>query len=504
MSSQSDLFLLIKSMSKSEKRYFTLDAKKSGEKTSKYLQLFTLINGMDVYNEDKIKKKFPKNLSADKIYLYESILRSMRDYHSTNSMVAKMKEMILDSKYLYERGLYELCKKRLSGAKYIATEMHDQATLLEINKEERRLLRVGNIQKYQVGVELLLEEQDKVSKLLIEELEYLNLYDKLLSYVKAQHNMSDDEHVKQLKNEVGSLLSIDVEKLSARGQHRFYQCNVLYYQLLRKFDKQYNASLKVMYWWDAYPKYKQELFYIYIMDLSNLIQGCLTEGRYDYVLPLIEKLDNEKPRTALDKGILFQSSTNSKLLYFFQQLDFEGAKKLIPSIEEGLQKHQISSNSRIAITYNIIALFFILEEYDTCIEWIERITKNIKTDLRQDIQRASRLILMVCKFELGIPEKYDSSYRSVYRYFKNKQNLSSLDFSMMVIKFINTINASPDNEKTIKYKDLHSYLVNLKESPIEKKPVGLNELIYWVKSKIEKKSILKLIKELSRSNVSHH
>lgn len=502
MSTQNDLFRLIKSMSKSEKRYFTLDAKKSGEKTSRYVQLFTLINSMDSYDENKLKKKFPKNLSADKIYLYEAILKSMRDYRSPNSMIAKMKEMILDSKYLYERTLYDLCKKRLSGAKFIAEELNDQATLLEINREERRLLRVGSVQKYQIGIDELIKEKRKVYDLLTEELRYLNLYDKLLSYTKAQFDFNDDEKVKQLDQEIAPLLTANVDNLSVHAQHRYYQCHVLYYRLLGNFNKAYHYSEKVMDWWDSHSKYKQEEFYRYIIDLSNLIQSCFSEGQYSYILPLLNKLDNEQARTALDKGILFQRSAISKLLYFFHKVDFEGAKELIPSIEEGLQKYQISTGSRIAITYNIIALFFILEEYDNCSVWSERIMKDIKTDLRQDVQRSVRLLYLIGKYEAGVPEAFDSSYRSVYRYFKNKQGLKSDDFEMQVIKHINSISSAAYNQQTERYKLFRDFLINIQQNPNERKAVGLDELIFWINSKIERKSILQLVKGQHQNNMT--
>ena len=113
MKQKDDLYNLIQAMSKSEKRYFTIDAKKSGRTSSKYLELFQAINHMDAYNEQKLQKKFGKTLPFDKSYLYDAILRSMRDYRSSKSRAARIKEMILDTKYLYERGLYQQSEEYL-------------------------------------------------------------------------------------------------------------------------------------------------------------------------------------------------------------------------------------------------------------------------------------------------------------------------------------------------------------------------------------------------------
>ncbi|MBK9492250.1 MAG: hypothetical protein IPO07_28270 [Haliscomenobacter sp.] len=49
---------------------------------------------MEEYDEAKLRDRFGKNLPSDKSYLYDAILRSMRDYRSANSRSARIKEMI--------------------------------------------------------------------------------------------------------------------------------------------------------------------------------------------------------------------------------------------------------------------------------------------------------------------------------------------------------------------------------------------------------------------------
>ena len=120
MKSKEDLFQLVQAMSKAEKRYFTLDAQKSGRESARYLELFRDISDMEEYDEAKLRDRFGKNLPSDKSYLYDAILRSMRDYRSANSRSARIKEMILDARYLYERGLFGQSEGRLREAKAMA------------------------------------------------------------------------------------------------------------------------------------------------------------------------------------------------------------------------------------------------------------------------------------------------------------------------------------------------------------------------------------------------
>lgn len=79
MRQSDDLFRLVKSMSKSEKRYFKLFASMQG-KNKKYLLLFDAIDRQGVYNESALKEelkqeKFVRQLAVTKGYLYNLILK---------------------------------------------------------------------------------------------------------------------------------------------------------------------------------------------------------------------------------------------------------------------------------------------------------------------------------------------------------------------------------------------------------------------------------------------
>ena len=180
MRSKEDLFHLVQAMSKSEKRYFVLDAKKSGRTDSRYLNLFDAVNNMEEYDEEPLKKRFTANLSSDKAYLYEAILRSMRDYRSPASKAAQVKERLMDSRYLYERGLYDQSTERITEAKAMAAELEDQFTLLEINREEQVSLFDRKAKVELEHIEKLNEEREQIVKAIEEESKYINLYYRLL------------------------------------------------------------------------------------------------------------------------------------------------------------------------------------------------------------------------------------------------------------------------------------------------------------------------------------
>jgi len=98
MKPSEELFLLIDSMSKSEKGYFIKYCSKfiSGRDTG-YLKLFNAVavqTPKGKYDEEKIKskhkgEKFVRNISVYKNYLYDLILNSLREYGRKKSVTGK-------------------------------------------------------------------------------------------------------------------------------------------------------------------------------------------------------------------------------------------------------------------------------------------------------------------------------------------------------------------------------------------------------------------------------
>jgi len=141
-----DLFRLIQSMSKNEKRYFKMESKKAGAKTSNHIKLFDAINNLQEYDEGVLKKKLKKekfieHLSAEKRYLYHSVLRSIRNYRGDQSIFAQIKTMVLDANNLLERGLYSQAEKMLGKAEKLASKIDDTVSMLEINMKKQELSR---------------------------------------------------------------------------------------------------------------------------------------------------------------------------------------------------------------------------------------------------------------------------------------------------------------------------------------------------------------------------
>ncbi|MEZ5045177.1 MAG: hypothetical protein R2828_35105 [Saprospiraceae bacterium] len=497
MKKREDLFHLIQAMSKSEKRYFTLDAKKSSNKESKYLELFQAVNDLEIYDETKLKKKFGKNLPYDKSYLYEAIMRSMRDYRSSNSYSARIKEMILDAKYLYERGLYNQCGERLEEAKQLAIDLDDQLSLLEINKSERLLLRQTKGKDYENAILNLIDEKEYYIKSFVEELRYEDYLDKLYVDIDKRFELKRAAEIEEFNEKYPiSIFGEPLEDLSRRAKLRLYQSYALYYQLLRDSDKVLEYYSSVVKWWDENEKIKVEEFHKYIIDVSNLLHGYYTKGAYHEFPGLIKKLEKETPKNHHDQGVVFQKATIYKLLYYINTGYSEGIEEVVESVQSGLDKYQVKSGSRNVLIFNTSVMLFMLEKFAQCVNWNTRIIKSNKYITRRDIRNGVMILNLVAIFELGELDKMDAFLRSIYRYFSKQGTLEINQFELKILSHFKELNASVYADLRNNFKKLKQYLLEVKDNLAMKVSLGLDELLLlWVNSKLEKKSIIQQIQE---------
>src|SRR3989344_5905614 len=176
------LFKLIKSLNKSEKRYFSLYASRHtlGEKNN-YAILFEAIDKQNEYDEDALLKQFKKEafinkFSITKARLYYVVLNSLTAFHSASSIDAQLKRDLHCAEILYKKTLYEQCAKMLSSTKKVATRFERHSSLLEISLWEKKLIETENYAgKKDADILLMLESDDLISEKIKNFNEYWNI-----------------------------------------------------------------------------------------------------------------------------------------------------------------------------------------------------------------------------------------------------------------------------------------------------------------------------------------
>ena len=141
------IFILIKSLTKSEKRQFKLFVNRMGSNfDSKFLNLFNLLEKSDKYDEKLIlKKNFVKKqqLSNLKAHLYKQILISLRLNPANKNIRLQIREQLDFATILYHKGLYKQSLKLLEKSKNLALKNEEKYTAYEIVELEKVIEFLG-------------------------------------------------------------------------------------------------------------------------------------------------------------------------------------------------------------------------------------------------------------------------------------------------------------------------------------------------------------------------
>ena len=135
------LFILVKSLSKSEKRQFKLYVGRLGVNAdAKFLALFNLLDKSKRYDEKAIlqgvivKKAQLSNLKA---HLYKQILVSLRLNPVNQNIRVQIREQLDFATILYQKGLYKQSLKILEKAKSVAIDNEEKNVAYEIVELEK-------------------------------------------------------------------------------------------------------------------------------------------------------------------------------------------------------------------------------------------------------------------------------------------------------------------------------------------------------------------------------
>jgi hypothetical protein len=449
---------------------------------------------METYDEVALKKDF-KHLAVDKSYLYDSILRSMRDYHSKRSRAAQIKEKLMDAKYLYERELYDLCELALQEAKAMATDLGDHLSLLEINKQLRKVVKTTKKGIAEGKLTDLQEETRTISSGLLEEFRTLDLDDNLFAKTLFSGGLQEEEK----KHFSGQLARLEQKRVkgfdSMLAEHRFHRAKGFYNLIIQNNENYFDAYSQVMNWWDEHPIYKDEEFYNYVIDVSNFLLACFRRERFDLFTNLLDRLESEEPSSIHHQKILFQRLSQFKLLYKINLGIIDDASKVVQSIEEGLSKFSINPSTEKVLLMNTAILLFIAESYEECINWSNLLIKN-KSQVRLDSNRGIYFIKMIASYEIDDFDSLESTHRSAGR-FLNKTTEKYLSYYLQFLAQLKKVVDSPISEVNAQLVQLKTYINQMRSDIEGRVPLGgIDEMtICWIDSKLERKTIAEIVRK---------
>lgn len=511
-----ELFQLVKSLEKSEKRNFKLFVKRmSGSDDLKSVLLFDTLDKMDEFDEEVLLKKNPQlkkqQLSNMKAHLYRQILSSLRLLKNDENVEMWLNEQMAYARLLYNKGLYMQSLKLLTKIKSFAYENNQLTFVLQSVLFEKKIESMHITRSFEDRAQLLSNENELVNEHLRLQGFLSNLSLQMYSWYIKMGAARDAKEVAAVK----WFFESNLPKLPAENELNFFeklylfQSQCWYAFILQDYKSYYKNAYKWVELFDKDSIMQKTETLQYIKGYHNLLSALfLTDGYYekfDHVLQRFESFA-EGGMEFFNMNIriqVFVYLNLARINKYFLNGTFEEGLALVPEIVSQIDTYKLYLDKhRILIFYYKIAcLYFGSGDNETTIDYLNKII-NDKFELRTDLQCYARLLHLIAHYELGNYDILEYLIKSVYRFMSKMQTFTVVEDS--IFKFLRQTLTITDKKKIESgFKILKAKLEKFEGDPFEARSFSYLDIISWLESRIKKIPVAEVRKRKMLAATTH-
>ena len=504
-----NLFVLVKSLTKSEKRQFTLYVgRMDSNEDSKFLNLFQLLDKINRYDEKLILSRgivSKQQLSNLKAHLYKQILISLRMNPMHKNIRIQIREQLDFATILYQKGLYKQSLKVLEKAKLFATKNEEKYISYEIVELEKVIESQYITRSLSNRTETLIGESEslRIQNNLATQLSNLSLqlYERL---IKAGYAKSDQEFREITQFFYENLPKIDIIQLGFREKLWYFKAHVWYSFLTQDFLSTYRYASKWVEMFEESPSMINIHPVFYLKGINYLMESLVLikyPSKFKHILKQMEHWTNQDsfPKNDNLRALIFQFYFSNKLNMHFLEGSFEEAQILIPEIKKGINDNinQIDPHHIMMFYYKIACVYFGSEDYENCIVFLDKIISNKSLKMREDLLCFSRVLNIFAHYEAGFDYHLENHLRETYKFLIKMNDLHEVQMAM--IRFVKGLGDIYPHELKTAFEGLYQELKQYENDPYERRSFLYLDILSWLESKIKNKPIAEVIKEKALS-----
>ncbi|WP_299888975.1 hypothetical protein [uncultured Lacinutrix sp.] len=509
-----NLFLLVKSLTKSEKRQFKLYVGRLGVNSdSKFLSVFNVLDKMSVYDERVILKSTEvkkQQLANVKAHLYKQILISLKLNPSHQNIRSQIREQLDFASILYHKGLYKQSLKILDKAKDLAI----------VNEEKNLAYEIVELEKVIESQYITRSMSGRADELTIQakELSAANVIASKLSnlslqlyglFLKTGYVRNKEESIWVQDYFDKRLPKYDIKKLGFREKLWLYNAYLWYSFLMQDFLNCYKYASK---WVDLFYQNSNMIHLnpVFFLKGNNYLLESLfflkNREKFESSLNKLEAIvaENKLPNDENVEALSFLYINLNKINLHFIDGTFEDGLSLVPKMEQDLVrfKNRIDEHHTMTFYYKFASLYFGAGKNRKAIEYLGKIISNKTLTMREDLLCFSRVLNLVAHYEAGLDYHLETLLRSTYKFLIKMNDLHEVQKEM--IKFIRGLQDIYPHDIKKAFKTLHKKLKIYENDPFEGRAFLYLDIISWLESKIENKPVDKIIREKYLAEINNN
>lgn len=498
------LFLLIKTLTKSEKRQFKLYVGRiEGNQDAKFLNLFNFLDKAVRYNEKDIlstgivKKQQLANVKA---HLYKQILISLKLNPLHQNIRSQVREQTEFATILYHKGLYKQSLKLLDKAKELALSHEEKSLVYEVVELEKLIESQYITRSIESRADDLIAQSNAVSDLNVIAGKLSNLSLKLYSIIlKSGYVKNDEEKTQVLTYFENNLPDFDIKSLGFREKLWLYNSNLWLSFLIQDFAACYKYSKKWVELFQDFPKMitLNPVWYLkgnqYLLESLFYIQD---HKRFEAVLEELEAniLSKSFPKDDNIEGLVFLYLNTDKLNLCFMKGLFEEGLALVDGILKGIKRYRnrIDEHHVMVFYYKIASLHFCVGNNKECIRFLNFIISNKSLSMREDLMCFSRILSLFAHYDAGMDYHLETQLKSTYKFLIKMNELNEVQTE--IINFLKQLPDIYPHDLKSAFQTTLEKLKNYEDDPFERRAFLYLDIISWLESKIHNKPVNQIIR----------
>jgi hypothetical protein len=503
------LFDLIKSMSKSEKRYFKLMSSRhtiGGE--NNYVRLFDHLDKQDEYSEEEIfatfkKEAFINRFSITKKRLYDHILAALDSFHSASSVESQLHKQLHASDILFEKSLYDQCRRILHSAEKVALKNDLPAILLMISYKKKRLSEtMGYLKVTDKEIDETLQRDLEYSKS-IEDYNHLwaiksHLFARLSKKGVARSQVETDAYT-ELCNMILSP-KYSPKELTYEGKHLYHHVLSAYYYAIGQLKKSLEELELNLGTTDQSALGKKMEANKYISALTNAIYIADKIGDHRKSKHYLNELKKFGSTISANEDLsikLFSSVSSIELSLHLRKGDFQTATNSVEKIEAELEHYdeKIVPIRRAFLEFKIAVVNIGTGNYSEALKWINRILNDSNLDKTEDIIGFTQLLELLVHLELNHNTLLPYSLKNTQRFFKTRNRMYG--FEKVLLQFISKLIKCEDHfDRQNLWEDMYKELAKIANDDVfESVALDYFDFESWAESKLKRKAFDAIVRE---------
>lgn len=455
MTVSDDIFRLIRSLSKNEKAYFRKFAQLhvlGGENA--YVKLFDEIELQEYYDEKKLSAKFSKGKSSSqfsvlKNYLYNLVLKALRNYHAEDTLRAELRQQLQNISILFERGLHEQAQKLLRRCRKQAEENELFRELIEISALEQTYMIFGKTidEKVIEAVNANLEER----ALIIRKMQNTHDYDKL-EYNLAFHlrNKTKSSLTEAEKIINCEMLKDEKHALCVVSRLKFHHIHATYFYYTGKTKECLDRLLREILILEENPSIMKLRSQDYVLLNNNVLLMMSAANDFKNFDKRISEFRKKMNEIVVSPRLFEQALAHNYLVEmerYYVVSDFSKLMNASRQLENELASLKVTLNTQDELMYCDLLCRAAAKQgnFKEALKYSSKLLNNPLAETKFGEYLLARLLNLIIHFELGNFDYLDYAVQSFSRQVMKKDKR---DLFVTIVSFLKKFpNAKDEKER---------------------------------------------------------